>query len=209
MDSDDNNDLSQPLDGDIANHIAKLISSLTETEITSLAETALSRLAETALSRLPKAEIDRILVPFLQPVFCRMTEALFFGLSDSFTRFREQLYREVGVPIFTFFLCGCVGMISIDCGRNIYEWRSKKQLLSSKVTANAAKLERPKPKRSIFLSRYTSNPDQGLKCIGKVYIEVEETAKDVIQEVEQHQEGTSRAVAPSSGPTVDDPYSLS
>jgi len=97
-DSDDNNDLSQPLDGDIANHLAKLITSLTETDIASL--------AEAMLSLLPKAEKDRLLASFLEPYFCRLIEGLSIELSNTFTDFGQRLYREVLVPYFTYCFYG-------------------------------------------------------------------------------------------------------
>lgn len=76
------------------------------------------------------------------------------------------------------------------------------------VTSNAAQQEQPKlSERCLNLSKYSRTDVQGLKGIGETY--TREAYTVFRQEVEQHQQSTSRAIVPSTRSTVDDSKSLS
>ncbi|XP_039690447.1 uncharacterized protein [Medicago truncatula] len=187
----DTDDIAQSLFRFLANYIATKTTSLSQVEIARLSTSEITRL----ISNLSETDINRLFNA---------------GISE----FVDGIF-EPFLPFFKMFFAGCFGLILLKNAILIYQ-RWNNELPSSGCaiprhaitpTTDAAAQERLEPSTtSRFLSRSYTTDVKGLKVIGEIYSRG--TNRSFRQEVEQDQEGTSRANVPSTGSTVDDPESL-
>ncbi|AES96089.2 hypothetical protein MTR_5g033150 [Medicago truncatula] len=162
---------------DIAQSLFRFLANYIATKTTSLSQVEIARLST--------SEITRLISNLSETDINRLFNA---GISE--------------------FVDGCFGLILLKNAILIYQ-RWNNELPSSGCaiprhaitpTTDAAAQERLEPSTtSRFLSRSYTTDVKGLKVIGEIYSRG--TNRSFRQEVEQDQEGTSRANVPSTGST--------